>query len=68
MTRPYEPEAPVNADEYLAAQPPVLGITDALKKIREPVVASGSRVIVLDNDPTGLQRPERLPRRYAKEM
>ena len=34
MTRPYEPEAPVNADEYLAAQPPVLGITDALKKMR----------------------------------
>ena len=32
VTRPYEPEAPVNADEYLAAQPPVLGITDALKR------------------------------------
>ena len=61
MTRPYEPDAPVSAEEYLASQPPVLEVTDALRKIRERVVASGRRVIVLDDDPTGTQTVHDVP-------
>jgi uncharacterized protein YgbK (DUF1537 family) len=61
LTQPYEPEAPVSAEEYLASQPPVLEVTDALKTIRERVVASGGRVIVLDDDPTGTQTVHDVP-------
>jgi uncharacterized protein YgbK (DUF1537 family) len=61
LTRPYEPDAPVSAEEYLASQPPVLEVTDALRKIRERVVASGRRVIVLDDDPTGTQTVHDVP-------
>ena len=61
MTRPYEPDAPVSAEEYLASQPPVLEVTDALTKIPERVVASSRRVIVLDDDPTGTQTVHDVP-------
>ena len=61
MTRPFEPEASVNAEAYLASQPPVLEVPDALTKIREQVVESGRRVIVLDDDPTGTQTVHDVP-------
>jgi uncharacterized protein YgbK (DUF1537 family) len=61
LTQPYEPDVPVSAEEYLASQPPVLEVTDALRKIRERVVASGRRVIVLDDDPTGTQTVHDVP-------
>ena len=61
MTRPFEPETPVSAEEYLASQPPVLEIPGALTKIRERVVESGRRVIVLDDDPTGTQTVHDVP-------
>jgi uncharacterized protein YgbK (DUF1537 family) len=61
LTRHYEPDTSVSAEGYLASQPPVLEVTDALRKIRERVVASGTRVIVLDDDPTGTQTVHDVP-------
>ena len=61
MTQLYEPVASVGAEEYLASQPPVLEVTDALGKIRERVVEGGGRVIVLDDDPTGTQTVHDVP-------
>jgi uncharacterized protein YgbK (DUF1537 family) len=61
LTRTYEPDAPVNAEEYLASQPPALEVIDALRKIRERVVAGGGRVIVLDDDPMGTQTVHDVP-------
>ena len=61
MTRPFEPDAPIGAEEYLASQAPALEVTDALGKIRERVLASGWRVIVLDDDPTGTQTVHDVP-------
>ena len=61
LTRAIEPEALVRAEEYLASQPPALEVTDALRKIRERVVESGGRVIVLDDDPTGTQTVHDVP-------
>lgn len=61
MTRLYEPDAPVAAEEYLASQPPALRMTDALKRIRDRVVQSGQRVVVLDDDPTGTQTVHDVP-------
>src|SRR5215217_1988260 len=61
LTRPYEPDGYVSAEEYLASQPPVLEVTDALRKIRERVISSGWRVIVLDDDPTGTQTVHDVP-------
>jgi uncharacterized protein YgbK (DUF1537 family) len=46
LTRLYEPDAPVAAEECLASQPHALRMTDALKKIRDRVVQSGQRVVV----------------------
>ncbi len=61
MTRPFEPDAPVSAVEYLTSQPRVLEVPDALRKIRELVAARGGRVIVLDDDPTGTQTVHDVP-------
>lgn len=52
MTRLPEPDAPVNAEEHLASVPPALEVPDAMTKIRERVIASGRRVVVLDDEPT----------------
>ena len=56
-----EPEAPVGAQEYLASQPPARRVPDALAQIRERVIESGRRVIVLDDDPTGTQAVHDVP-------
>ena len=61
MTRPFEPEAPVSAEEYLASQPPVLEVPGALTKIRQRLVESGRRVIVLDDDAMGTQTVHDVP-------
>jgi len=61
LTRPFEPDAPVSAEEYLASQPPVPEVPGALTKIRERVVEGGRRVIVLDDDPAGTQTVHDVP-------
>lgn len=60
-TGPLEPDGMVNAEEYLAAQPPVRRIPDALEAIRELVDASGRKLVVLDDDPTGTQTVHDVP-------
>jgi uncharacterized protein YgbK (DUF1537 family) len=52
---------PVDEREYLAAQPPELRIEGALDEIRRRVVESGRRVVVLDDDPTGVQSVHGVP-------
>ena len=56
-----EPKASVGMGNYLAAQPPARREPDALKKIRDQVIGSGRRVIVLDDDPTGTQTVHDVP-------
>jgi uncharacterized protein YgbK (DUF1537 family) len=46
---------------YLASQPPELRIEGALKEIRGRVSESGRRVVVLDDDPTGVQSVHGVP-------
>jgi uncharacterized protein YgbK (DUF1537 family) len=46
---------------YLASQPPELRIEGALEEIRRRVVESGRRVVVLDDDPTGVQSVHGVP-------
>src|SRR5918997_851319 len=46
---------PMDERGYLASQPPELRIEGALDEIRRRVVESGRRVVVLDDDPTGVQ-------------
>jgi hypothetical protein len=41
--------------ELLAGQPPVRTIPDARAAIREQLAASGKRLAVIDDDPTGIQ-------------
>jgi len=50
-----------NADELLAAGPPVLRIPDARLQIREANAATRTWVIVLDDDPTGSQSVQGVP-------
>jgi uncharacterized protein YgbK (DUF1537 family) len=52
---------PVNEREYLASQPPERRIEGALEEIRRRVVESGRRVVVLDDDPTGVQSVHGVP-------
>ncbi|MGH3147138.1 MAG: four-carbon acid sugar kinase family protein [Rubrobacter sp.] len=56
-----EPNESVGTKEYLANQPPARHEPEALKKIRDRVVGSGRRVIVLDDDPTGTQTVHDVP-------
>ena len=52
---------PVDERGYLASQPPERHIEGALDKIRGGVVESGRRVVVLDDDPTGVQSVHGVP-------
>ena len=56
-------ETPETVDErsYLDAQPPELRVPDALEKIQTRVAASGRRIAVLDDDPTGTQTVHGVP-------
>lgn len=61
MTRYSEPDAPVNAEEYLGSAPPALEVPEARTKIRERVISGGRHVVVLDADPTGTRDMRGLP-------
>jgi uncharacterized protein YgbK (DUF1537 family) len=52
---------PMDERGYLASQPPELRIEGALDEIRRRVVESGRRVVVLDDDPTGVQSVHGVP-------
>src|ERR687893_607154 len=52
---------PVDEQEYLASQPPERRIEGALEEIRRRVVQGGRRVVVLDDDPTGVQSVHGVP-------
>jgi uncharacterized protein YgbK (DUF1537 family) len=54
-------ERPVDERGYLDSQPPELRIEGALEEIRRRVVESGRRVVVLDDDPTGVQSVHGVP-------
>ena len=45
----------MNLKELLAGQPPANHIPDARKKIRQHLLNSGKRLVVIDDDPTGPQ-------------
>jgi uncharacterized protein YgbK (DUF1537 family) len=53
--------SPVDERGYLASQPPELRIEGALEEIRGRVLESGKRVVVLDDDPTGVQSVHGVP-------
>src|SRR5918999_2487080 len=55
------PGSPVNEESYLASQPPELRIEGAVEEIRDRVLESGRRVVVLDDDPTGVQSVHGVP-------
>ena len=52
---------PVDERGFLDSQPPELRIEGALEEIRRRVVQSGRRVVVLDDDPTGVQSVHSVP-------
>src|ERR687893_2875305 len=52
---------PVDEQEYLASQPPERRIEGALEEIRRRVSQGGRRVVVLDDDPTGVQSVHGVP-------
>ena len=52
---------PMDERGYLASQPPELRIEGALEEIQRRVVESGRRVVVLDDDPTGVQSVHGVP-------
>src|ERR687893_1550914 len=52
---------PMDERGYLASQPPELRIQGAQEEIRRRVVESGRRVVVLDDDPTGVQSVHGVP-------
>jgi uncharacterized protein YgbK (DUF1537 family) len=52
---------PMDERRYLASQPPELRIEGALEEIRSRVSESGRRVVVLDDDPTGVQSVHGVP-------
>jgi uncharacterized protein YgbK (DUF1537 family) len=45
----------MNLNKLLAGQPPVNHIPDARKKIRQHLLDSGKRLVIIDDDPTGPQ-------------
>lgn len=51
----------VSAAALLSELPPVLRVPDALDRIRAELVATGTRNIVLDDDPTGTQTVSAVP-------
>jgi len=53
--------SPVDERGYLDSQPPALRIEGALEEIRDRVLQSGRRVVVLDDDPTGVQSVHGVP-------
>jgi len=46
---------------YLASKPPQLRVEGALEEIRRRISESGRRVVVLDDDPTGVQSVHGVP-------
>ena len=52
---------PCCADELLATLPPEWPETDLRERIRQATVASGQKIAVLDDDPTGTQTVHGLP-------
>ena len=52
---------PVDEQGYLASQPPERRIEGALEEIQRRLVQSGRRVVVLDDDPTGVQSVHDVP-------
>ncbi len=56
-----DPSEPVDAREYLAAQPPPHRIEGALERIQALVAESGRHVAVVDDDPTGSQTVHGVP-------
>jgi hypothetical protein len=52
---------PVDERSYLALQPPELRIKGALEEIQRRIMQSGRRVVVLDDDPTGVQSVHGVP-------
>ena len=48
-------QSEMNLKDLLADQPPVNSIPDARKKIRQDLLDSGKRLVVIDDDPTGPQ-------------
>src|ERR687894_1611150 len=55
------PGGPVDEGAYLASQPSELHIEEVLNEIRRRVEESGRRVVVLDDDPTGVQSVHGVP-------
>src|SRR3989304_3412873 len=47
--------------ELLANQPPVRKIPDARGHIRRALIDSGKRLVVIDDDPTGMQTVQDVP-------
>lgn len=52
---------PVREDEYLASLPPERVVPGARAEIRAAVERGGSKVVVLDDDPTGVQSVHGVP-------
>ena len=52
---------PMDEREYLASQPPARHVEGAVGEIRRRVAESGRRVVVLDDDPTGVQSVHGVP-------
>jgi uncharacterized protein YgbK (DUF1537 family) len=52
---------PRHRQDLLAALPPEWPETDLRKRIREATLASGRKVVVLDDDPTGTQTVHNVP-------
>lgn len=52
---------PTDERAYLASQPSELRIESALEEIRRRIEESGRRVVVLDDDPTGVQSVHGVP-------
>ena len=55
------PKGPVDERGYLASQPPTRKVEGARQEIRRRVVQGGRRVVVLDDDPTGVQSVHGVP-------
>jgi uncharacterized protein YgbK (DUF1537 family) len=54
-------QGPVDEREYLASQPSTRTVEGALEEIQRHVMESGRRVVVLDDDPTGVQSVHGVP-------
>ena len=52
---------PVRRETLFASLPPPWPETDLLARIQEASVASGRKVVVLDDDPTGTQTVHSVP-------